>query len=92
MISEILWPEDRVLHIGRHNVEPHEFEDVCFGRSLVLRARSEGPNPVFHVLGQTEAGRYLLCVVIEFADGKGYPVTARDMTVKEADRFKGWKR
>jgi hypothetical protein len=92
VIIELLWPDDRVVHIGRHNVEPHEFEEVCFGSPLVLQGRSVGPNPVLHVLGQTDAGRYLLCIVIAFPDGRGYPVTARDMTVKEMDRFKSWKR
>jgi uncharacterized DUF497 family protein len=92
LVNELLWPEERILHIGKHNVEPHEFEEVCFGRSLVLQAKSTGLNPVLHVLGQTEAGRYLLCIVVAFPDGRGYPVTARDMTAKEMDRFKGWKR
>jgi len=56
---------------------------VCFGTSLILRARATGPNPVYYVLGETDAGRTLFCVVIEFPDGKGYPITARDMTDKE---------
>jgi hypothetical protein len=45
-----LWPDDRVVHIGRHNVEPAEFEEVCFGKSLILRAKSEGKNPVQAIL------------------------------------------
>jgi hypothetical protein len=44
------------------------------GDALVLRAKSTGKNPVYYVLGQTDAGRHLLCVVISFRDGKGYPV------------------
>jgi hypothetical protein len=35
-ISEFLWSEDRIAHIGRHSVEPEEFEEVCFGQALVL--------------------------------------------------------
>jgi hypothetical protein len=42
-------------------------------------------------MGQTEAGRYLFCVVIRFPDGNGYPVTAREMTTKEKRRFRQWK-
>jgi hypothetical protein len=53
----------------------------------VLCGRSEGPNPVYYVLGQTDAGRFLFCVVIEFPDGYGYPVTARPMTGPEQRRF-----
>jgi hypothetical protein len=58
---------------------------------LVLRGRTEGTNPVYYVLGPTYAGRHLFCVVIQFPDGKGYPVTARPMTDKEQRRFSRWK-
>ena len=91
-ISEVLWPEDRIDHVAEHGVRPEEFEDVCFGRSLVLRGKAAGPNPVYYVLGETEAGRALFCVVIEFPSGRGYPVTARDMTAKEKRRYAEWKR
>lgn len=91
-ISEFLWAEDRVAHIARHNVEPEEFEEVCFGDALVLRSKSEGKNPVYYVLGQTEAGRHLFCVVVAFPDGKGYPVTAREMTASEKQRYVSWKK
>jgi len=43
-IHEILWPVDRIEHIGAHNVTPEEFEEVCFGQALVLRAKSTGQN------------------------------------------------
>ena len=91
-VSELIWPEDRITHIGKHGVEPHELEEVCFGRALVQRAPSSGPNPVYYVLGQTVAGRYLFCVVIQFPDSKGYPVTARPMTSSEKKRYNRWKR
>jgi uncharacterized DUF497 family protein len=91
-IREFIWPKDRLDHISRHGVRPEEFEQVCFGHSLVLRAKSSGSNPVYYVLGETSAGRHLFCVVIEFPDGKGFPVTARDMTDKEKQRYKRWKK
>ena len=87
MIRELIWPEDRVEHMAAHGVRPHEVEEVCFGQPLVLRGRTEGENPVYYVLGQTDTGRYLFCVVIQFPDGKGYPVTARPMTDNEKRRF-----
>ena len=40
---------------------------------------------------QTEAGRYLFCVVIRFPDGNGYPISARDMTANEKNRFRKWR-
>jgi len=58
-IRQIVWPEDRIEHIARYNVTPEEVEEVCFGQALVQRAKSEGDNPIYYVLGQTFAGRYL---------------------------------
>lgn len=91
MIREIVWPQDRVEHVARHEVSPDEFEEVCFGRPLILKAKSEGKNPVYHVLGETLSGRHLLCIVIHFPDGNGYPVTARIMTDREKRRYQSWK-
>ena len=90
-IREFVWPTERIDHIARHGITPEEFEDVCFGRPLVLRGKSEGQNPIYYVLGQTDAGRCLFCVVIRFPDGKGYPVTARPMTDREKRRYVQWK-
>ena len=90
-IHELIWPEDRIDHIATHGVIPDEVDEVCFGRAFVQRAKSQGENPVYYILGQTEAGRFLFCVVIRFPDGKAYPVTARPMTVRERRRFNQWK-
>ncbi|MGA2621066.1 MAG: hypothetical protein ABSF26_25865 [Thermoguttaceae bacterium] len=90
-IRELIWPGERIDHIARHGVTPEEFEETCFARSLVLRGKAEGPNPVYYVLGETRARRFLFCVVIQFPDGKGYPVTARPMTDREKRRYMQWK-
>ncbi len=90
-IDEIIWPEERIEHIVRHGITPEEVEEACFGKSLVQRAKSEGKNPVYYLLGQTAAGRYLFCVVIRFPDGNGYPVTAREMTASEKRHYRKWK-
>lgn len=71
---------------------PEEVEEVCFGKPRVRRAKSVGENPVYYVQGQTEAGRYLFCVIIRFPDGNGYPVTAREMTAREKSRYRTWKK
>jgi uncharacterized DUF497 family protein len=91
-IERIIWPRDRIEHIGRHGVTPLEVEEVCFGTPFVQRTKSQGENPVYYVLGETEAGRHLLCVVIQFPDARGYPVTAREMTAKEKRRYRKWKK
>lgn len=56
-IQGFIWNEDRIDHIARHNITPEEVEETCFGVALVQRAKSEGENPVYYVLGQTVAGR-----------------------------------
>jgi len=90
-IDGFIWPDDRIEHIARPGVTPEEVEEACFGKAFVRRAKAQGENPVYYVLGQTEAGRYLFCVVIRFPDGNGYPVTAREMTAKEKRRYRKWK-
>ncbi len=91
MFDYFIWPEEQIDHIGRHGVTPEEFEEACSGNCLVNKTKSKGKHPVYLVLGQTEAGRYLSCVVIRFADGNGYPITARDMTTNEKKRFRAWR-
>ena len=92
LIHDFVWPQERIDRIARHGVTPEEVEDVCFGDPLIQRAKSEGENPVYYMLGQTTLGRYLFCVVIAFPDGKGYPVTARPMTNKEKRQYRRLKR
>jgi len=58
---------------------------------LILSAPSKGKNPVYYILGQTQSGRYLFSVVVYFGKGKGYVVTARDMTGNERRRFSKWR-
>jgi uncharacterized DUF497 family protein len=91
-IYEFIWTKERIEHIARHRVQPEEVEEVCFGEAWVRRTKALGKNPVYYVLGQTISGRYLFCVIIEFPNGKGFPVTARPMTEKEKRRFNRWKR
>jgi len=70
-INELIWPQDRIDHVALHGVTSEEVEQVCFGNPLVERAKSQGENLVYYVRGQTDAGRYLLCVIIALPDAKG---------------------
>ncbi len=80
----------RIDHVSQHGVRTEEVEQACMAPSLIQRAKSEGENPVYYVLGQTDEGRYLFVVVIRFPDGKGYS-DARRMTDKEERRYRRWK-
>ena len=90
-IHKIIWHDERIDHIARHGVTSQEFEEVCFGKSLIRRGKSEGDNPVYYVQGKTRAGRFLFCVIIAFPDKNGFPITAREMTEKEKSRFRKWR-
>ncbi len=91
-IYELLWNSDRIDHIAQHNVTPNEVEEVCLSRQpFIQRSKSQGENPVYYVLGQTNEGRYLFCVIVRFPNGKGFPVTARNMTDKEKRRYRQWR-
>jgi len=57
---------------------------------LIQLVKSEGENPDYYMLGQTDSSRHLFCVVIAFLDGNAYPVTVRPMTDKEKRRYKKW--
>jgi len=48
--------ESHRAHRAGTQYTPREVQEVCFGHPLVQQARSEGENPVYYVLGQTDAG------------------------------------
>ncbi len=47
-----------------------------------------GRDNTTEVLGATVAGRYLLIVTTEAADGRDFIITARDMTAPEKRMFR----
>ncbi|MEA3279583.1 MAG: BrnT family toxin [Thermodesulfobacteriota bacterium] len=91
MIYSLIWSSKNLEHITKHDVTPEEVEEICGKKSLILKAPSKGQNPVYYVLGQTFAGRYLFSVIIYFGKSRGYAVTARDMTKNEKRRYTKWK-
>jgi hypothetical protein len=73
---ELLWDDEAVEHIDRHNVTPAEVEDVVYEtQSLILRTRQDR----YMVYGQTSSGRYLKVVIEPLRRGRFYPVTAYEM-------------
>ncbi len=90
-ISYFVWNDKNIEHIARHHITPEEVEASCRGNPLILTAPSKGKNPVYYVLGQTQAGRYVFSVVVYFGQHKGYVVTSRDMTTSEKRRYTQWK-
>ena len=60
ILDEFIWPEERIEHIAEHGVTPEKLEEACFGNALVLRAKSEGENPVYYRLGPNHRGPLLI--------------------------------
>lgn len=76
MYFELLWDDEAVEHVNRHNVTPAEVEDVVYeARSLILRTRQNR----YMVYGQTGYGRYLKVVIEPLGQGRFYPITAYEM-------------
>jgi hypothetical protein len=71
-VREIRWTEESEDHIARHEVTPGEVEQVVNTRPRLVVAGTEG---VEYVFGTTDAGRYLLVVLVEAADGRDFVVT-----------------
>ncbi len=83
-MRELMWTEESEDHIGKHLVEPPEVEEVVHARPRYV-ARGRGGTEL--VFGTTAAGRHLLVVLSDAADGRSYVVTARDMTGAERRAF-----
>ncbi len=64
---------------SKHGVQLSEVEEICYSEHQARR----GSGGVYRLFGQTEAGRYLLVVVIRRQQNIWKIVTARDMTDSE---------
>lgn len=73
-IYELIVEPERVDHIARHHVTVEEVEEVIFGVPFIRKARQGR----YHIIGQTEAGRYLTVFVAPRGNGIYGLVTARD--------------
>ncbi len=77
-VEEKLW--------AKHAVEVSEVEEALRSQPRVRRAG----GGVYHMLGRSEAGRYLFVVVRLLGAGRARLVTARDMTERERRQYRRW--
>jgi len=89
-IHEFIWNDDIIYHIARHNVDPEEVEEVCFGKPIIVKNKqaSKGLNLTYYALGKTESGRYLFVMFIYFKNSRAMVVTARDMDENERKYYR----
>ncbi|CAN5269704.1 hypothetical protein BH20ACT5_BH20ACT5_10270 [soil metagenome] len=80
MWRELAWNDASEAHIARHGVTPLEVEEVV---NTGPRWEHHGLDDSTLVYGRTDAGRHLLVVLVELADGRRYVATARDLTDTE---------
>ncbi len=73
-IYELVIEPGREEHIARHQVSIAEVEEVIFSAPFVRKSRQGR----YHIIGQTEAGRYLGVFVAPREQGVYGLVTARD--------------
>ena len=73
-IYELVIEPGREEHIALHQISIAEVEAVIFGAPFIRKARQGR----YHIIGQTEAGRYLTIFVVPRGQGVYSLVTARD--------------
>lgn len=83
-IKYLVWDNENIKHILRHNVTQKEVEEVCKGRFWFRKGKDK--RCIF--FGQTFSGRYIFLVMRDLAKGNFRPVTARDMTEREKKSYR----
>jgi len=83
----VLWIEaleidDHILEKieSKHNVDFTEVEEACLSDKRHIRRGREG---LYKVFSQTDAGRYVLVVLMNLGAGSWKVITAREMTGSE---------
>lgn len=79
---ESLEVDDHILEKmeAKHGVAFSEVEEACLSERRHVRKGREG---LYKVFAQSEAGRYLLVVLVNLGGGNWRVVTAREMTDSE---------
>ena len=82
-IDWFLWNEHKSEHIARHGIHPDEVDEAIEGKYHTFTTHSGR----YLLLGPSAAGRYLAVIFESLGDGKGWVITARDMTRAERRRY-----
>ncbi|MBN1369597.1 MAG: hypothetical protein JW954_05115 [Dehalococcoidaceae bacterium] len=70
---------------SKHGVMLAEVEEICMSEKNHVRKGRQG---LYKVFGQTQAGRYILAVLVNKSDGVWKVATAREMTKDEKRLYK----
>ncbi len=83
-IDSLYWDDENIEHISKHNVNPQEVEDVCFGTHIIRR---EGDRR-YILSGQSANGRYLNVVIERVSTGLFRLITAFEMSENYKRRYR----
>ncbi len=87
-VTELLWDDQHIAHVGRHHV-PLEVEEVVFAEGSLFFDADEPDRPGRLVaFGKTRARRLLAVYLDSPTGGRSYPVSARPMTTKEKASYR----
>ena len=70
---------------SKHGITFSEVEEACLSDKRHVRKSKEG---LYKLFGQTDAGRYILVVLLNLGDGNWKVVTARERTDSERQLYK----
>ena len=70
---------------SKHGITFNEIEEACLSDKRHVRKGKEG---LYKLFGQTDAGRYILVVLLNLGDSNWKVVTAREMTDSERQLYK----
>ena len=84
---ESLEVDDHILDKieSKRGITFSEVEEACLSDKRHVRKSKEG---LYKLFSQTDAGRYILVVLLNLGDGNWKVVTAREMTDSERQLFK----
>ena len=89
-INGFVWLEEIVQKlIWKHSVESDEVREIFLNnpRFRFVEKGHRKSEDVYAVLGQTDAGRYLICFFVHKKDNRALIISARDMTDAERKRY-----
>ena len=70
---------------SKHSITFSEVEEACLSDKRHVRKSKEG---LYKLFSQTDAGRYILVVLVNLGNGNWKVVTAREMTDSERQLYK----
>lgn len=88
-ITELLWDDQNIAHIARHDVTVAEVSEVVFGESVLFFELDQPTRPGrVAAFGMTAAGRALAVYLdTPTSQGASYVLTARPLTSKEQQTY-----